>query len=362
MNENIHDVLERTGDYLMRRTAEYREQPVAPSRTPYRAQRTGARRLLVGAGAAAIAAIAFVGNGIGDGGDGSRAWAAPLVAFAEGSPLLLIDHNSWSITRAHDDGTFGEMTFSNGSDRADLRWQPASGITIGEDRFSTGVNRGRYETPAGDVTVVEIPVSEGDTSKPPATVPAEAAIVLKPIRFNAHWTFGDQAVELDATVSNLNEFVDLLNRLKPVDVETWLSAMPPSVIASIDQPAAVASLLDGVPVPGGFDAAALEPTADITDRYQLVARVAGAVACSWLDAWFTATENGDPAAADTAADGLATSREWPMLLEIQSQGAFADQVWQYADAINGGPGILTGAGPMPPTRELAADGLGCVTP
>lgn len=338
------------------------DEPVLIER---RASRSRWKVIGAGVAAAAVAAIAFVGAGIGERGDSGRVWAAPLVAFAEGSPLLLIDHDSWSITRAHDDGTFGEMTFSNGSDQADLRWQPASGITLGEERFSTGVNRGQYETPAGDVTVVEIPVSEGDATTPPSTLPStlpEAAIVLKPIHFNAHWSAGDQAIELDGTVSTLNEFVDLLNRLKPVDVDTWLSAMPPSVIASIDQPAAVASLLDGVPVPAGFDAATLEPTADITDRYQLVARVAGAVACSWLDSWFTATENGDTASAEAAAAGLATSREWPMLLEIQSQGGFADQVWQWADAVNGGPGIITGGGPLPPSRELAVGGLGCETP
>ena len=50
-----------------------------------------------------------------------------------------------------------------------------------------------------------------------------------------------------------------------------------------------------------------------------------------------------------------------MLLEIQNQGAWADAVWQWADAINGGPGILTGGGPMPPSRELAVGGLGCET-
>lgn len=65
MNENIHDVLERTGDYLMRRTAEYREQPIAPS-TPHRAQRTGARRLLIGVGAAAtLCGAVLVGSFMG---------------------------------------------------------------------------------------------------------------------------------------------------------------------------------------------------------------------------------------------------------------------------------------------------------
>jgi hypothetical protein len=37
----------------------------------------------------------------------------------------------------------------------------------------------------------------------------------------------------------------------------------------------------------------------------------------------------------TAAKALATSREWPLLREMDAEGDYPEVVWQYADAING---------------------------
>lgn len=48
-----------------------------------------------------------------------------------------------------------------------------------------------------------------------------------------------------------------------------------------------------------------------------------------------------------------------MLDETDGQGGWAGAVWEFADAVNGGPGIMTGLGPMPPDRSLAGSGLGC---
>ena len=57
--------------------------------------------------------------------------------------------------------------------------------------------------------------------------------------------------------------------------------------------------------------------------------------------------------------GSLTSRQWPMLLEVIADGYWAQMLWRFADAVNGGPGIDTGNGLQPPTRQLARDGLGC---
>jgi hypothetical protein len=48
-----------------------------------------------------------------------------------------------------------------------------------------------------------------------------------------------------------------------------------------------------------------------------------------------------------------------MLLETATQGGWADAVWEHADAVNGGPGVMTGGGPAPPTRAEANSALGC---
>lgn len=48
-----------------------------------------------------------------------------------------------------------------------------------------------------------------------------------------------------------------------------------------------------------------------------------------------------------------------MLVEVADQGGWSDQVWVHADAVNGGEGVMTGAGPVPPTRDEANSALGC---
>ena len=105
-------------------------------------------------------------------------------------------------------------------------------------------------------------------------------------------------------------------------------------------------------------AAVFVGAAATNDRYQLIAQVSGAVACAWLDRWFTGRETGDQALQEEAAAALATSHGWPMLTEIADQGGWADEVWIHADAANGGT-IITGRGPTEPTRELANSALGC---
>ncbi len=67
MSNNVEDVLERAGDYLLQRTTEYRELPVAPRSDHLGSnRRSSGRRLLVGVGAAgALASAVLVGTFIG---------------------------------------------------------------------------------------------------------------------------------------------------------------------------------------------------------------------------------------------------------------------------------------------------------
>lgn len=331
----------------------------APARAPRPLTRR--YRVVVGLGAVAAGLAALV---LPVGGGSQRAWAAPLVQFAQRSPLLVLDKAGWSVTRADEKGDLGEMTFANGTNTADLVWQPASSAVDLNDRFSTGVNRGAAPTPSGLASVIEIPVDAPASAAVTASTLPRSGVAgstrrVLPIRFAGTWTVESASVQFTADVSTLVEFTDLLAALKQVDVDDWLSAMPASVIAAAGQPAVIAALLDGVPIPDGMDVAGLADAALVTDRYQLVTRVAGAVACAWLDRWFEATEAGDRRAAKFAADALATSRHWPMLAEIRAAGFFSDEVWAWADAVNGGPGIATGVGLVAPTRDLAGASLGC---
>ena len=153
-------------------------------------------------------------------------------------------------------------------------------------------------------------------------------------------------------------YIDTIAGARVVDEAAWEAGLPEGILGGSEQGAAVDALLVGVPVPAGFDAAALVD-GSTNDRYQLIAHVSGAVACAWLERWFTGSETGDAALQTDAAAALATSREWSMLVEVADQGGWSDQLWRHADAVNGGEGVTSGNGLVPPTRDEANSALGC---
>ena len=171
---------------------------------------------------------------------------------------------------------------------------------------------------------------------------------------------GFWAWEFDsAGFSSADESLAFLSAIRVVDEQTWQTTLPPSIAGSGDRAADVDALLIGVPVPTNVDADALRDSDSFESRYQFIAAVSGSVACGWLDLWFDAETAGDQAGMGGAATALASSRSWAMLLEIADQGGWSQAVWGWADAVNGGPGIASGAGPQPPTRDAARSGLGC---
>lgn len=183
----------------------------------------------------------------------------------------------------------------------------------------------------------------------------------EPGRHWVDWQLGDWSFYVSGDGFDSDEqFVAALTSLAVVDPATFdAAAGTDGVVTSADRAAFVEGLLADVPLPPGFDAEQLASADGANVRYQEIARVSGAVACGWLDIWFDATETGDDATARQAADALATSADWTMLDEIADEGGWAQSVWEYADSVNGGAGIITGNGPTAPTRELAESGLGC---
>lgn len=288
------------------------------------------------AAAAAVVALALVAIQPLDGG-GRGAWAAALVQAAESSPLLLLDADGWSVERADIYwGDEGEMNFVNGDATLDLHWRDGAAFDeYVEDRSREAV--------------------DSDTT----TVLGHDARMFLYAGGGNDWTtlFHDGRYTIEVRgVFNDAVYRSLLDSLVEVDVDTWLSAMPDSVIASADRPAAVRAMLVDIPMPNGFDATALED-GPLRERYQLGAEVAGTVACAWIERWVDATERGDQSAADTAAAALETSREWSILLEISDFGAYPEVLWEYVDAVNG-DGTVTGG------RELSVESsyrqaLGC---
>ncbi|HEY3714918.1 MAG TPA: RNA polymerase sigma factor [Jatrophihabitantaceae bacterium] len=117
-----------------------------------------------------------------------------------------------------------------------------------------------------------------------------------------------------------------------LDVDTWLGAMPASVVEPADARATVDAMLASLPLPPGLDRQRLYQQ-ETRDRYQVGATVSGAVACGWLDQWVAAERSGDAQKLKQAADALATSHGWKVLNDMNAEGDYPEALWEYASQV-----------------------------
>ena len=316
-----------------------RRRPAVSGPAPRRRRR---RWLVAGPAAAALAALGLVLLTGSDAGRSGTAWAAPLVRYAESSPLLLLDKPGWSVTRADEtDPVEGEMTFTRGGSAvrtsstvaADLHWRRGPIKSWERDR-------------AGEASLLVHRTVLGHR--------AQVSRYRGTTNFTAIWPDGSRVLEFRAVAVNLAAFEQLLGSLKRVDVDTWLSAMPASVVKSSNRAAVVRSMLSDIPVPPGFDRAPLEAQPTLSDRYQLGAKVTGAVSCAWVSRWAEARKRGDAGQAQAAIDAMQTSHRWKILKEMRTAGAWSQVLWDYADAMRG-DGLWYGR----PLEKEIRTGLGC---
>lgn len=199
-------------------------------------------------------------------------------------------------------------------------------------------------------------VLHGEVLGHPAQLAQYAGAHNKPIHdFTAIWADDDgRTIEVRANATDMDNFKALLATVRRVDVDAWLSSLPPSVIKLADRGAVVDEMLKGIPVPPGFDASAVKAQDLTSDRYQLGAAVAGAVACAWIDRWDAARKQDDTTIAHQAVAAMATAKEWPILKEMAKQGAYPAFVQEFADAM-AGPGDWHGR----PLAKEAVQALGC---
>jgi hypothetical protein len=304
-----------------------------------RRQRRRLRRLLVPVASVAALATAIVGLTTVRGfDDGSTAWAAPLVAVAQAAPRYLIASHGWKVVRADEfGGASGEMTFSDGSHNLELRWQPVDQFDgLVADRKSSADLQDTVSVAGASATLFRY---EGASD------------------FTSIWKLGDHVLEARAAFATLDEYRTVVRRLKPVDVDAWLRAMPASVIKPVTRGLVVDEMLRGIPLPPAFDATPLHSSTVVKDRYQLGAEVAGAVACGWIESWVAATDAGDATTAKAAVDAMATARTWPVLKDMVRDGDYSEVLWEYADAMAGDGTVLGGR--QLTVRESYRVALGC---
>ena len=270
--------------------------------------------------------------------DTGTAWAAPLVRIAEDSPRLLIAEPGWEVVRADEfSGKYGEMTFSTGTKEMELHWIPAENHKVAVD------DRRRSSQESWDLTI-----AGGDA----VLFQYQGTTV-----FTALWRDSKHSLELRGAFPTVTEYRTVAETLQSVDVNTWLSAMPENVVKPDARATSVEEMLIDIPVHPRVDVEKLKASERVTDRYQLGAKVTGAVACAWIGQWVEAKSEGDNRRAQRAVDALATSRNWAILNEMDEAGGWPEVVWELAAAM---PDDATVSGGRPMTiAESYESSLGC---
>jgi hypothetical protein len=187
--------------------------------------------------------------------------------------------------------------------------------------------------------------------------PAAVTRYEKSQRHAAMWFADGVVYELDGDAGDRQAFVEALGDLRVVDADTWEAALPDSSVPPRERAAEIDRMLADIPQPPGFDPAPLRRGDVASDRYQLGARVTGAVACAWIDRWAEARRAGGQVTVNQAVDAMATSRNWRVLGDMNDEGDYPEVLWQYADAM-AGDGQIEGGKPMS-VEESAPDALGC---
>jgi hypothetical protein len=309
-----------------------------PRRRPHARRRRALVRLAAPIAATVVVLVALLSlrDGSGDGNSGT-AWAAEQVRFAEASPLVLLDAPGWRVDYADEQSREqGELRFRLDARSAALNWRRGPIASWYEDRANSAAAKATAPVLGTTARVYQY---EGGT-------PGHRDIT-------ALFRYDGRVLEFRAGAAGIDAFKELLAKLKRVDTDTWLTAMPASVVKTSDRDVTIRRMLQGVPVPPGFDPSNIRG-ADLTkDRYQLGAAVAGTVACQWFKRWADARRENDGAKEHAAVAAMATAKDWPVLNGMEEEGDYPEVLYAFAAAMRKG----TWYG-----RPLAHDlnsGLGC---
>jgi hypothetical protein len=286
----------------------------------------------------------------------SPAFAAELVRFANASPLVLLEAPGWHVVNANEESrTYGQLEYVRGP-------ATASGTPKGMVSRRPSTFAGRSSELAwrsGPLSMWVHDRAASSSLHTTATVLGTTAQVFQYsgthgyLAVSALWAYEGRVVEFGAPVRSMAQFKAELGALRRVDPNTWLRALPPSVIKTAARAATIRRMLAGIPLPPGFRVSQIRGRALIKDRYQLGAAVTGTVACMWFADWSHARANGDRRAVDKAVAAMATAPRWPILREMESKGDWPNILIGYARAMP--RGRLYGR----PLMRLVWGTLGC---
>ncbi|MFC0005716.1 hypothetical protein [Micromonospora siamensis] len=243
------------------------------------------------------------------------AYSAMALKAAEQNPRLLIDQPGWKATTvygfAEKHGTIG---FTNGDRQVEMNWYPAE---YHQGYYKDRLNVSRPEKVTVDGQPADLFRYAGN----------DFAVITRPR--------DGSFVELRGGGMRRAEFDRMLAAVVRVDVRTWLAAMPPEIVTPDRIKERAATVLADVPLPPGFDAAALSELG-VNDSYQFGAQVVARVGCGWIEEWLRARKAGDDAAAKRAVDALRSSHKWKVLHDMNDAGDYPEVFWEYADKVTAG--------------------------
>ena len=231
----------------------------------------------------------------------------------------------WTVESTEQDSKYGgEVDYRNGAEQLQITWYPDKtyqDYLVDRQHISDA----DQADPGQDVQILGAPGHLWAYSDQDHTVMREPR--------DGHW------MEFRGSGMDQAAFQALLGQLRLVSLAEFESALPSSFVTADDRPAAVQKILDGiegvtgVTVPAGTT---LDTKSDEQDPYQLGADIAGQYACSWISEFAAARTAGDQARADEAVRVMGTSRQWPVLQQMNPSGDYPEVVWDYADTMAGG--------------------------
>ncbi|ADB33206.1 hypothetical protein Kfla_4159 [Kribbella flavida DSM 17836] len=284
-------------------------------------RRSVRRRTVVLAAAAAAVAVALTGVFFPRGNPAApvSAYGAEFRAVTDATPRLLLDDPAWKLTDVPvftaDDG---EIKFGRGKQELQVNWRPAKQYA---DYLRGTQDPGR---PSRGMSI-ELLGQTGmvyETGKP-----TDLTTILP--------ATGRYFLTIRADVGSQAAYRSLVAKLKTVDTDTWLDAMPDTIVKQSDAPRVIDEMLADVPVPNSFDRTPFLKIL-VLARYQFGAKLTGAVSCGWLAQWNAAKKAGDAEKMQEAVTALAGSRSWKILQEMDKQGGWSYWIWAGGDALRKG--------------------------